>query len=215
MADPTVHPFTRRLYDELPEFYRDADADNGSPDGRPLLRFLSLVGDQLGAVEDLVDRLDPDVGAGSDLLDPYAADAAWLPFLAQLLGVAFLPPGLSVDDQRAAIAGAVGGWRAGTRQALTDAARAALTDPSGYVSVRPHSGGDPFAIGVSVDPEYAPADLDLVIAAIEDAHARPAGIRLVIDLYAAAWATLESARDTWAGFDAVAGWARLEGTDPV
>ena len=215
MAEPTVHPFTRRIYDELPEFYRDADLDDGTPNGRPLLRFVSLIGDQLGDVEDLVDRLDPAPRGGSQLHDAQRAGAAWLPVQAPLLGVAFLPPGLPVADQRNIIGGAVSGWRAGTRQALTDAARSALTDPAGYVSVRPHSGGDPFVIGVSVDPEFAPADLNDVIAAIEDARARPAGILLVIDLYAASWATLETVRNTWAGFDAVNTWARLEGTDPA
>lgn len=215
MADPTVHPSTRRLYDTLPEFYRDTDPATGGDNDRPLLRFLSLVGDQLGAVDDLIDRLDPDVGAGSDLLDPWAADAAWLPFLAQLLGVAFLNTALPIADQRNALAGAVSGWRAGTRSALEAAARAALTDPAGYVAVRPHHEGAPYVIGVSVDPEFAPADLNDVIAAIEDAHARPAGIKLAIDLYAATWATLESVRNTWGGFDAVSTWARLEGTDPA
>lgn len=213
MAEPTVHPYTRWLYDTLPEFYREDDPATGGDNDRPLLRFLSLVGDQLGAVEDLIDRLDPDVGAGSELLDANLADPSWLPFLAQLLGVAFLPPELPVADQRAALAGAVSGWRAGTRTALETAARAALTDPTGYVAVRPHSGGDPFVIGITVDPEFAPADLDEVIVAIEAAHARPAGIRLVIDLYAATWDTLETVRDTWAGVVGASTWARLEGTD--
>lgn len=215
MAEPTVHPTTRLLYDTLPEFYRDTDAQQASGGGYPLLRFLSLIGDQLGAIDDLVDRIDPDSGAGSELLDPMLADPAWLPYLAQLLGVAALPASLSVTEQRLALDGAVAGWRSGTRQALTDAARSALTDPAGYVSVRPHSGGNPYVIGVSVDPEFAPADLNDVVAAIEAARARPAGIRLVIDLYAATWATLETVRDTWAGFDAVSTWARLEGTNPA
>lgn len=215
MAEPTVHPYTRRLYDGLPEFYRDTDPATGGDNDRPLLRFLSLIGDQAGAVEDLVDRLDPDLGDGSDLLDPWTADPAWLPFVAQLRGVAFLPAELPVDTQRAVIADAVGGLRAGTRAAIANAARAALDDPAGYVNVRPHAGGDPHVIGVSVDPEFAPADLDTIVAAIDAAHARPAGIRILVDLYAATWATLETVRDTWAGFNAVTSWSRLEGTDPV
>lgn len=215
MAEPTVHPFTRRLYDTLPEFYRDADLTTGGDNDRPLLRFLSLVGDRVGAMEDLIDRLDPDVGDGSELLDPDRADAAWLPFLAQLRGVAFLPPGLSLEDQRAAIGAASAGWRSGTRDAIAAAARTALTNPAGSVTIRSHSGGDPFVIGVSVDPDYAPADLDEVIAAIEAAHARPAGIRLIIDLYAATWDTLEAIRDTWAGIAAAGTWATLEATGPA
>lgn len=213
MATPTVHPTTARLYAELPEFYRREDLDDGGPDGAPLLRFLSLVGDQLGDLDDLVDRLDPDTGAGSELLDADRADAGWLRWLGQLIGVR-VPVGLSEVEQRIAVGGAVSGWRAGTRAALETAARSALTDPSGVVTVRPHSGGNPYVIGVSVDPEYAPPDLDDVVAAIEEARARPAGIRLIIDLYAATWATLETVRGTWGGFEAATMWVRLEGTNP-
>lgn len=214
MPTPDVHPHTRRLYDALPEFYRDADATQAGA-GYPLLRFVSLILDQAGAVEDLIDRLDPDLGGGSDLVDPATADVEWLPWLGQLVGVVDLPPNLTEAEQRNAIAGAVGGWRAGTRAGLEAAAKTALTDPDGYVSVRPHAGGDPFVIGVSVDPSSAPADLGDVIAAIEAARARPAGIALVIDLYAATWDTLEARYLTWDTLDAVTSWTRLEATQPA
>jgi hypothetical protein len=215
VAAPTVHPFTRELYDSLPEVYRDVDVDDGSDNGMPLLRFLSLVGDRVGAIRDLVDRIDPDVGLGSELLDPMLADPRWLPWLAQMLGVANFPPSLTIEEQRLALAGAVSGWRAGTREALVDAARSALTDPDGYVAMRPHYGGNPFVIGVSVDPEFAPPDLDDVVTAIIRAGAKPAGVQLVIDLYALAWDTLEAVFTTWGSLDAVATWNRLEGTDPA
>ena len=214
MPEPTVHPHTRRVYDELPEVYRDADRAEPSGGGWPLLRFLSLIGDQIGAVEDLIDRIDPDIGGGSDLVDPNTADPAWLPWLGQLVGVVDLPPDLTEVEQRNAVAGAVGGWRAGARQGLATAARTALEGGSGYVDVRPHHGGDPFTIGISVDPEGAPANLDDVITAIEAARARPAGIDLVIDLYAATWDTIEARYPTWAQLDAVASWSRLEATLP-
>lgn len=214
MAAPIVHPHTARLYADLPEVYRDADLDDGTANGRPLLRFLSLILDQAGAVEDLVDRIDPDIGTGSDLVDPTHADPAWLPWLGQLVGVADLPPALTVAEQRNAVAGAVAGWRAGTREGIAIAARTALTTPNGYVEVRPHYAGDPFTLGVVVDPTTAPANLADVITAIEAAHARPAGYALVIDLYAATWATLEATYPTWADVELVATWARLESTLP-
>lgn len=215
MPTPQVHPHTARLYASLPEFYRDADRLEPSGGGYPLLRFVSLILDQAGAVEDLIDRIDPDVGTGSDLVDPDTAEPAWLPWLGQLVGVVDLPPNLTELEQRNAIAGAVGGWRAGTREGLVTAARTALTSPTGYVEVRPHKGGDPHVIGVSVDPETAPANLDDVITAIEAARARPAGIALVIDLYAASWDTLEARYPTWAQVDAVVSWSRLEATQPA
>lgn len=213
MTAPTVHPHTRRVYDSLPDVYRDVDLDDGSADGQPLLRFLSLILDQVGGIEDLIDRIDPDRPGGSDLLNAEAADAGWLPWLAQLFGVT-LPPSLTVAEQRNAVSGAVSGWRAGTRETIAAAAKTALSDPSGYVSIRAHNGGDWRVIGVSVDPEFAPANLDDVVAAIIAARAKPAGIKLVIDLYAATWDTLEAVYLSWDAVDAVATWSRLEGTDP-
>ena len=214
MPAPVVHPHTRRVYDELPEFYRDADAAEPSGNGWPLLRFVSLVLDQEGAVEDLVDRLDPDIGPGSELVNPNLADPEWLPWLGQLVGVVELPDTLTVAEKRNAIDGAVGGWRAGTRAGIAVAARTALTGGTGYVEVTPHYNGDPFVIGLSVDPATAPANLDDVAAAVEAARARPAGIDLVVTLYAASWATLEARYPTWADVDASPSWAALEATTP-
>lgn len=212
MPAPVVSAHTARLYADLPEFYRDADA--ASAGDYPLLRFAALVLDQAGDVEVLVDRLDPDIGTGSELVDPNLADPGWLPWLGQLVGVVDLPPDLTVAEQRNAIAGAVGGWRAGTREGLATAARTALTGGTGYVAIRAHHNGDPYTIGVSVDPTTAPANLDDVIAAIEAARARPAGIALVVDLYLAEWGTLETRYPTWASLEAAGSWAAIEATQP-
>lgn len=210
MPAPAVHPHTGRVYAELPEFYRDADPGTDYT----LLRFMALVLDQEGGIEDLVDRLDPDIGTGSDLVDPQHADPAWLPWLGQLVGVVDLPPDLTVEEQRNAVAGAVGGWRAGTREGIATAGRTALVGGTGYVEVIPHYGGDPFVIGLTVDPATAPANLDDVAAAVEAARARPAGIRLTVTIYAASWDTIEAHYPTWADVDAVASWANLQRTTP-
>lgn len=59
MTRPVVHPTTERIYARLPEFLRSSDERlSDGPDGYPLLRYLSLILDQLGVVDDLVDRID-------------------------------------------------------------------------------------------------------------------------------------------------------------
>lgn len=92
MARPAVAEFTDRWFDALPAVYRSADeAQDGGADGYPLLRFLSLLGDQAGEVETLVDRIAlHDDGTGdwrSDLANPAAADDAWLAWIAQMVGL--------------------------------------------------------------------------------------------------------------------------------
>lgn len=90
-APPAVAAFTRRWFDDLPEVYRAADEADPSVDGWPLLRYLSLLGDQADELSTLVDRFAlHDDGAGdwtSDLSNPATADAAWLPWLAQMAGI--------------------------------------------------------------------------------------------------------------------------------
>lgn len=205
MPLPTVHPHTERLYGRLPELYRHADETQGYP----LLRFLSLIGDQAGAVEDTLDDVDPD--RGGKLADPDTAPAAWLPWLAQVLGVTTLPTGETA--RRNTIRLASNGRYPGSRQAIADAARPALTDPEGgYVVVRPNYQGNPFVLSVNVAPEVAPADLNDVLDAILEAGAKPAGFNLVIDTYAATWQQIETNRDTWAGVEAAGSWSALEAT---
>lgn len=211
MAPPVVHPTTQRIYDRLPEHYRTADADQVDPD-YPLLRFLALIGDQLGELEDLVDRVDylpPDEGGlpgdTSDLVDATTADAAWLPWLAQLVG-AVLPPGLSEAAQRDAVQFAPGGWRAATKGAIADAARTALTGTK-YVVIRDHYTGDPWKVEVRTRTTETPS-VPAVLAAIVDKGAKPAGVELVATAYQATWAAVLAGRPTWADF-AGATWAEV------
>lgn len=89
------HPFTVRWYAGLPEAFRGLDAAGG---GR-LLGFLDALGQEVGAVTDLVARFDRrypgdrgydpavDAASTSDLVDPWTADSAWLAWLGQLYGV--------------------------------------------------------------------------------------------------------------------------------
>jgi hypothetical protein len=215
MARPDVHDATDALWSSLPELYQAADeAQADGPNGYPLLRFLSLIVDQWGEVLDLVGRIDyyshDDGGAPgdtSDLADPYAADAAWLPWLAQLVG-AQLPAGLTVADQRAAIAGALAGFLKGTKAGIAAAAATVLTGTK-YVLVRPLFGGDRWTVELRTRTTETPGDA-AVLAAVLAQKAKPAGLTIVVTHYAASWAAIEAAHPTWASIEAAGSWAVLE-----
>lgn len=142
----------------------------------------------------------------SDLVDPTRADEAWLPWLAQLVGAreyARLP----VPDQRRAIAGAIGGWQSGTKEAIASAAATALTG-SRYTNVIDHYLGDPWKIGL-LTTEGETLDAGDVIAAVEEAHAKPAGYGLVHSYYQPAWDVIESSLPTWDVIEALGTWAKI------
>lgn len=87
---PETAPATSRLFDRLPELYRAAD--EAQDPTWPLLSYLASLGEQLGELEGLLDRLllhmaDPDGIWRSDLSDPDRADDEWLAWLAQLAGL--------------------------------------------------------------------------------------------------------------------------------
>lgn len=92
MAAPAVADRTRKWWESLPELYRAADeAQASGPNSYPLLRFLSLLGDQGDEIAALHARLElHDDGTGdwiSDLGAPRYADASWLDWLAWLAGL--------------------------------------------------------------------------------------------------------------------------------
>lgn len=210
MSDPrpTVGPFTEALYARLPELYRVADeAQDEGRSNYPLLRYLSLVGDQLTRVADLLARLTYEplderdntdepwdrygtglFGTGTygdvdiaDLVDPHTADDAWLPWLAQLLGIDVT--GLTADEQRAALADPSAAWAHGTRDAIISAVRPRLPDGS-YVDVIPHHLGDPFTLGLVTKNDET------------------TGVTT--------WAELEAAAPTWADLEALGSWGNTE-----
>jgi hypothetical protein len=221
--EPDVHPTTRRLYDQLPELYRNADRDRAEgPDGYPLLRYLSLAGDIAGALEDLADRIQyiaPDEGgpAGdtSDLADPDTADAVWLSYLAQLVGVQ-LEPKLSDTEQRDAIRYAPAGWRAGTKTAVADAAKTALTGDK-YARVYDHATTRQDAgtqtewdVLIVTRPSETP-DVQAVLDTVVAKGAKPVGVQLHHEAYDATWDTIETKKPTWDDWEAGT-WADLEET---
>jgi post-segregation antitoxin (ccd killing protein) len=213
-AQPGVSATTLRLYNRLPEFYRQADARQ--PDW-PLLRFLSLVVDQLGELEVLYDRIDfvsvNDGGAPgdtSDLVNPATADTNWLRWLAQLVGVDL--SGLSaVADQRAAIASASSGWQAGTKGAIAAAAQSILTGGR-YTKVADHNAGDQWRVLVTTRTSETPGGTAAVLAAIAAKKVTPAGVQIDAAILEASWDTLEARYPTWAAWDTTGSWDALQDT---
>jgi hypothetical protein len=110
MSEPFFSNSTEKLYYRLPAAVRNEDIYQNYQ----LKKWLSGVVDQAGTIDTLVDRfsyVSPEDGPGyrtADLVDPVTADAAWLPWLAQLVGVK-LQPGDSVAQWRSDISNGIGG----------------------------------------------------------------------------------------------------------
>lgn len=215
MARPTPSAFTERWYAALPEHYRDSDEALGWP----LLRWLSLLGDQAGEVFTLLTRIayvPPDeggaVGDTSDLVDPATADEAWLPWLGQLVGVT-LTPSVTGQAARDAVAGAVNGYQVGTKTAIANAARSALTGTR-YVSVYDHtvnSPGDGGIWDVLIVTRFSETpDIAAVTTAVVTKNAKPAGVTLHYRAYTASWTAMETAYGSaWSTRNGLT-WAQLE-----
>lgn len=220
MPEPAVSATTERLYDRLPEHYRNADQDAAGD--YPLKRYLSLVVDQEGEVETLLDRLDyvpadeGGDGGASDLVDPLTAENRWLDWLAQHVG-ALLEPVLTEAERRDAVSFAPGGWRSGNKQAIRDAARTELTGTK-YAAVYDHS-TDASAIGAAGEwdvlvvtrPSETPAAA-AVLEAIRRKRAKPAGVLLYWKAYEASWDTIEANLATWDAIEAAGSWDQIQET---
>lgn len=116
MTRPVVRPFTEEVYERLPAVYRDADPGTDWT----LLRLLSLALDQVAPVAERADAMTPDEGLPA-LVDPAAADAAWLPWLAQLVGLS--AGDADTDGLRARLVDREVAWRHGSVDLLRTLAR--------------------------------------------------------------------------------------------
>lgn len=117
----------------------------------------------------------------SDLVDPTNADAGWLTWLAQLLGVNIT--GLTLTEARALLFNPADSWAHGTPAAIAREARRQL-DAGDYVDVRPHFGGDPFVIAV---------------------------VTKAAETYGTTtWGELEQTAPTWADLEALGSWNAAE-----
>lgn len=214
-----------RLYGRLPEVYRTMDAADRT---WLLKRYLAGILSPAGDIDDLVAAINGDRPVGppspepwalpadelavwrdnrltraSALGDPEQAQAAWLPWLAQIVG-ARLNTGASETEQRDTIRYATSGWRAGTRSAIVDAAKSALTGTR-YARVVPHTkvngsddleAGTPWDITVVTRTSETP-DPGIVLGAILRKGVKPAGAVLWHKSYNASWDDLEAGRPTW------------------
>lgn len=205
---PAPGPVLDRLYDRLPEHYRTAD----EPLGYPLYRFLAGVCRELGQVEALIDRLDTEIGGTSDLTDPMTADLAWLPWLAQLVGVQ-LRADLTPAEMRDAVRYASSGWRAGTKTAVADAAKTELTGTR-FARVYDHSITTPGDGGVwdvlIVTRTSETPDVTRVLQAVTRRGAKPAGVVLHHRAYEASWDTVQATYPTWSAWEAAGSWNKIQ-----
>lgn len=150
----------------------------------------------------------------SDLVNPRAANAEWLPWLAQLFGVR-LDLKWSVPDQRDAILTPYLGFGAGTREALVMASKQYLTRTK-TVRIYDHSipnginaGGQWDVLLVTRNSE-TPTTLDLPAELIK-MQVKPAGVLLHHQAYEATWNVIEPARPQWDDWDGNS-WTTIEET---
>lgn len=233
---PYMSQLVHRMYHRLPEVYRTFDErDSTWAFKRYLGGMLAVAGD----IDDVVDKLigynpsgpaapEPWALSGDELEqwraarktvpsllgDPVNAPAEWLPWLAQLLGSS-LDSSASEEEQRDTIIYATSGWRGGTRSAIADAAKTALTGTK-YARVVPHyaaavgggiTEGDIWDI-VIVTLDSETPDPGEVLGAVLRKGVKPAGAVLSHATYEASWDQQEAVYPTWEDRDA-ATWAQL------
>lgn len=127
MTEPIFSETTERLWSRMPDVYARED----EPNNWQFKKFIAAVADRAGELETLIDRFtynSPEDGPGhrtSDLVDPDTADVAWLPWLAQLVGVQLSARDIATD-KRQQITNALGGNRPGTKAAMIAAAQKVL-----------------------------------------------------------------------------------------
>lgn len=231
---PYMSTLVDRLHSRLPQTYRRFDAVNSE---WPLKRYLGAILATGGAIDDTIEAIEGARPVGpaapepwalsgdqlaswradrqtrpSALGDPMAADASWLPWMAQLVG-AVLDPKASTAEQRDTIRYATSGWRAGTRGAIADAAKTALTG-SQYARVVPHftptlqGGLEPARVwDITIVTRLSETpDPDAVLGAVLRKGVKPAGVVLWHSAYEATWDQIEAVYPTWADWEAAGSW---------
>jgi hypothetical protein len=221
---PELSTLALRLYHRLPAVYRTLDARNGYA----LLRYVGAACAFAGELDDMIESLRGSRPIGpatpepwdlcgdelarwragrtstlSLLADPNAAPMEWLPYVAQLVG-ARLHPQAGVQERRDTIADATSGYRAGSRAALADAARSALTG-SRYVLVQPFMRGDGTAgtmwdITIRTRVSETPSQ-QAVIDTVVRKGAKPAGARLWYATFGTSWDKIEALFPTWSDWE--------------
>jgi len=217
---PDVNPIAARIWPRVPEAYRVYDANAGYP----FLLYIDTVTSRLGQIQTTIDGIrgkrpigpaspepwsihpseldayrDNRLNVLSTLGDPLAADPAWLPWLAQMVG-GHLDPAASVAEQRDTIRYATSGWEAGSVESIQYAARTALTG-SQYALVVPHvlpdgTIGTPWDVTIFTRTSETP-DPAAVIATVLRKGVKPAGVVLHQGSVEAPWDVIEAQRPIW------------------
>lgn len=228
MPRPTVAATTERLYDRLPLHYRDADENIRHTPDYPLLRYLALAVDQASDVEDVA-RLF----ISGDAVDPDLADADWLSWLSQLVGMdpEELPRGESA--RRDAISDASSGWLAGSTLSVREAVRSVLSGTQTVFIYRHHL-GDPNKVLVrtrhdetviltwagleSAFPDWGDIraasswsglNPNAPLAVIALRGVKPAGVQIFHEYGVSDWDSIEAIGD-WDAIEAMGTWNALE-----
>jgi hypothetical protein len=229
---PFISNAAQRMWERLPQIYRILDANNAWALKRYLAGATSFAGD----IDVMIERMrgarpvgpatpEPwDLDAAelarwreararrpSHLTDPDLAEPEWLPYLAQLVG-AYLDPAASLVERRDIIRFATSGYRGGTRAALADAARSALTG-SRYVLVQPATRGDGAAgtvwdITLRTRASETP-DPNAVLATVIRKGAKPAGVVLWHATFGTSWDRIEALYPTWTDWESRT-WDQME-----
>lgn len=145
----------------------------------------------------------------SDLLDPRTADAAWLPWLAQLVG-ASLVGNYTTLERKSAILYGYTGLLAGSKDALRTCVLDLLTGDR-FVRVYTHS--DDTQVGTAsmwhvlvVVRESESPGLDVIADAIDRKRAKPAGVVVHVYAYNITWDILEATYPDWDSVEAAGDW---------
>ncbi len=231
---PFISETAQRMWERLPRVYRIMDAAQDYA----FKRYLAGVMSPMATLDEVIERLrgtrpvgpampEPwDLDAddlerwrearrniNSALTDPDLADPAWLPYLAQLVG-AYLDPAANLVERRDIIRFATSGYRGGTRAALADAARSALTG-SRYVLVQPGmrangTVGTIWDVTLRTRTSETP-DANAVLATVIRKGAKPAGVQLWHGTFGSPWDVWEARTPTWTDWEART-WDQLEET---
>lgn len=169
---PVLESFADSLYDAvLPLAWLDASV------GYALAQFCASIGVMFQDVDDVA--RDTAEGPGwSAVVDLTRCPDAWLPWLAQFVGVT-VPPGAPADEQRAWIA-RTDGFRRGTVDALRAATQLHLTD-SRTVIFTERLEGDAYVLGVRTLTTETPDEAQTLADILAQ---KPGGIVLDYDTVA-------------------------------
>jgi len=249
MSEPVYSVTAERMYRRLPETYRVLDAQNDWQfkkyisaiadqlnDIDVLVARLAYFSDDQWADYLLTQNPyntyerpagieDPtygwaEISRTSDLLDGRTADAAWLPYIGQLVGanVIFLP---TEAARRDAVVHNYLGFRAGSTAALEAATLSVLTGTK-YVRIYPHRDGlagstthegTEWDILIITKAGETPGGASSITDAITNKGAKPAGVVVHCITYSITWTSIEATFNTWTKIENALSWDNLESSN--